>query len=223
MPRCKKHDPYLTKQKRAPVFKEPFFISLPGFRVVYRPFMTLDIEGVGTVVIEHSARAKHLRITVSPGAVRVSVPKGIRLDEGREFALHHLAWIRSHAARMKRREKVQEDLLKNLPEIRDRDEAEKKIAERCRMLAREAGLPFSRLTIRSQKTRWGSCSTRNAISLNIKLARLPEKLLDYVILHELVHTRIKGHGPSFWRMLDAYVGDAKKLRRELGKYMLKLL
>lgn len=185
--------------------------------------MTLDIEGVGTVIIEHSNRAKRLRITVSSDSVRVAVPRGIRLEKGRDFALSHSAWIRSHAAKMKRKIKTQEELLKDLPEITDRAEAEHKITQRCRLLSLKTGLPFSRLTVRSQKTRWGSCSTRNAVSLNIKLARLPEHLMDYVILHELVHTRIKGHGPSFWRMLDTYVGDARKLRRELGTYMLKLL
>lgn len=186
--------------------------------------MTVDIEGAGTAVVEHSNRAKHIRITVScTGAIRVAVPRGVRLERGRAFALSQSDWIRLHAARMKKRIEVQEELLKNLPVIAHKAQAVVRIVDRCRVLAHKTGLSYSRLTVRNQKTRWGSCSTRNAISLNIKLARLPQRLMDYVILHELVHTRVRGHGPAFWRMLDTYVGEAKGLRRELEKYMLNLL
>jgi predicted metal-dependent hydrolase len=72
--------------------------------------------------------------------------------------------------------------------------------------------------VRSQKTRWGSCSFNNNISLNVKLTRLPQELIDYVILHELAHTRIKNHGREFWKMLDGLIGDAKKLDRRLREY-----
>ncbi len=185
--------------------------------------MILDIEGITPISIEHSRKAKRVRITVSPGSVRVAVPFGMSLDKARAFVLEHADWIRHHEARLKLREKACEKLLRELPPMADSDEARQKIVFRCRLLALQTGLSFRRLTIRNQKTRWGSCSFRNDLSLNIKLARLPEALMDYVILHELVHTRIKGHGPAFWSELDTYVGDSGKLRRELRKYLLKNL
>jgi hypothetical protein len=81
---------------------------------------------------------------------------------------------------------------------------------------------FNKVSIRNQKTKWGSCSARNNISLNMNLARLPAELTDYVILHELVHTRIKNHSKEFWGELDVYVGGrAKEFRRILRTYRLE--
>jgi len=185
--------------------------------------MNMDIEGVANVIVERSDRCRHMRITVSPGSVRVSVPRGVSLEAGRAFALARRQWIQKHVARIKQREQTHKELLHDLPPITDVNAARDKIITRCEELSRKTGLSYTRLTIRNQKTRWGSCSSAGTISLNINLARLPDKLLDYVILHELVHTRIKGHGRAFWDELDTYVGDAKSLRLELRQYLLRLL
>ena len=58
----------------------------------------------------------------------------------------------------------------------------------------------------------------NNISLNATLVRLPEVMRDYVMLHELVHTRLKHHGPDFWQALDALVGDARGLARQMRDF-----
>jgi predicted metal-dependent hydrolase len=77
------------------------------------------------------------------------------------------------------------------------------------------GYQFNELRIKNIKTRWGSCSGRNNINLNAHLVRLPKHLIDYVILHELVHTVHKNHGPNFWNELNtksqgkAYIFDAE--------------
>ena len=63
---------------------------------------------------------------------------------------------------------------------------------------------------------------QGAISLNINLARLPEKLMDYVIIHELLHTKIRGHGKDFWRNLDLLLVNARGLKKELNNYSLAL-
>ncbi|MDH3344711.1 MAG: M48 family metallopeptidase, partial [Desulfobacteraceae bacterium] len=84
------------------------------------------------------------------------------------------------------------------------------------------GFKYNRVFIRNQKTRWGSCSSKDNISLNVKLVRLPEKLMDYIILHELVHTRVKNHGKKYYAVLDRIVGDRKSLDRELKNYTIIL-
>jgi predicted metal-dependent hydrolase len=185
--------------------------------------MKLDVPASAEVIMERSGRSGRLRITVNPGSVRVSVPRGVSLAQAEAFAREHEAWIRSTLARMELREEAGRNLLAALPPLTDPGEAREKLIFRCRLLAMEAGFAYSRITIRNQKTRWGSCSSSNAISLNIQLARLPRTLMDYVILHELVHTRIRGHGRDFWQELDRYVGNARKLRRELKLYLLKFM
>lgn len=87
-------------------------------------------------------------------------------------------------------------------------------------LAQQHGFAYNRVRIGNHKTKWGSCSSKNHISLNIQLARLPQALIDYVLLHELVHTKIKHHGKGFWKELDKYVNDLPKRRSELSGYLL---
>ena len=70
---------------------------------------------------------------------------------------------------------------------------------------------------------WGSCSEKNNINLNINLVRLTEELMDYVILHELVHLKVKNHSKQFWAELDKYVGNAKELDKKLKKHRLGLV
>jgi hypothetical protein len=72
--------------------------------------------------------------------------------------------------------------------------------------------------VKNQKTRWGSCSEKNNINLNANLVLLPDELIDYAILHELVHTRVKKHSKRFWDELDKLVGNAKKLDQKLKKH-----
>lgn len=77
-------------------------------------------------------------------------------------------------------------------------------------LSVEAGLPYSGLRIRLQRSRWGSCSSRKSISLNAKLLFLPPELVRYVLLHELGHTRELNHSRRFWALLECWEPAAKK-------------
>jgi predicted metal-dependent hydrolase len=77
--------------------------------------------------------------------------------------------------------------------------------------------------VKNQKTRWGSCSEKNNINLNVNLVLLPDELIDYAILHELVHTRVKNHSKRFWAELDKLVGDAKKNDKKLKNHRLHLI
>jgi predicted metal-dependent hydrolase len=75
---------------------------------------------------------------------------------------------------------------------------------RLNLLAEETGLKFGKLTIKSQRTRWGSCSATGVISLNCKLLFLPPKLVRYVMIHELCHTLEQNHSSRFWMMVRQY-------------------
>lgn len=82
---------------------------------------------------------------------------------------------------------------------------------RLGMLADRHDLSYERVQIRGQRTRWGSCSSRGTISLNFKLLFLSPALVDYVLLHELAHTRHMNHSPAFWRQLTSMLDDARRL------------
>ena len=88
-------------------------------------------------------------------------------------------------------------------------------------MAKEHGFRYNKATVRNQKTRWGSCSAKNNISLNMQLMNLPKELIDYVILHELVHTKVKNHSKTFWATLDQYNHNAKQKNRALKDYTLQ--
>lgn len=98
-----------------------------------------------------------------------------------------------------------------------RIEAHAHLPGRVRDLAGRHGFVYRRLFIKDLRSRWGSCSAANNINLALQLMRLSDELVDYVILHELVHTKVKNHGPNFWKLLDQVSGNAKGLDRRLTK------
>ncbi len=100
-----------------------------------------------------------------------------------------------------------------------RNEAKKLLPAKVAELAHKHGFQFGRVTIRNNKRNWGSCSSKNNISLNLQMMKLPDELIEYIILHELVHTKIKNHGPLFWQKLDELTHfRAKKMAKLVRQY-----
>jgi len=104
-----------------------------------------------------------------------------------------------------------------------RKEAKEYLPLRTEQLAIAHNFTYRGVTVKNVSSRWGSCSARNHINLNIHLVRLPEHLSDYVILHELTHTVQKNHSALFWKHLNSITGDkAKQLAAEMKKYRIEL-
>jgi hypothetical protein len=100
-----------------------------------------------------------------------------------------------------------------------RFEAKKLLPPKLAELALKYGFQFNKITIRNNKRNWGSCSSKNNISLNLQMMKLPDELIDYILLHELVHTKIKNHGPGFWQKLDDLTDfKARELSKKVRKY-----
>ncbi len=89
------------------------------------------------------------------------------------------------------------------------------LVPRLSLLAAGHGLSFDRVTIRHQRSRWGSCSRRGTVSLNARLLFFPPDLVDYVLLHELCHTVEMNHSPRFWRVLEEHHPGSAVYRRRL--------
>jgi predicted metal-dependent hydrolase len=178
------------------------------------------IADIGAVPFTRSARAKHIsvRIDVRKG-VTVTVPPRASFEQAKEFMLSRVPWAKRHLARIM---ELRANLTNEQPPAIDRARAATMLTARIEQLAREHGFRYNRVFIKNQRTLWGSCSTMNNINLNASLVRLPQELQDYVILHELVHTRIKNHGAEFWGRLGVILPRAKSLRRKLRQYKLGL-
>ena len=115
-------------------------------------------------------------------------------------------------------EKLQSWLHKVIEESLRRN-AKSILPSRLAFLSKQCGLSYSSVKINSSQGRWGSCSARKAINLSYYLVLLPSHLIDYVLLHELCHTREMNHSERFWALLNQFTeGKALALRGELRKY-----
>ena len=183
----------------------------------------IKIEGIGPILFEKSKRARNLNISVTPSKpVRVSVPLGVSFDKAKGIVHARLSWIRKHSEKMKVLARGHNSKLIDVSHMsyaQKKRQLIKKVVES----AKHRGFTYNKIFIRNQKTLWGSCSFRNNISLNIKLLQLPDKLINYIILHELLHTRIKNHSRNFWAELDKLVGDGKTLSSQVRLYHLGLM
>jgi hypothetical protein len=93
--------------------------------------------------------------------------------------------------------------------------AYERMAPRLLQLADELNYSVARVSIRCQRTRWGSCSTRGTVSLNCSLLFLTMEVVRYLFVHELAHTRHMNHSPSFWRLVERIEPDYRRLDRDL--------
>ena len=188
-----------------------------GSFILNMPATAIQIPPVGCVHFFQSPRAKHLRIAIKHDkTITVTMPRKGNLHEAKEFLLSKTSWIQKHLRKI--------DQYADLREIPDSsidlEKAQTDLFNRLNYFAEKYNFSYNRAVFRRQKTKWGSCSGRNNINLNINLVTLPEQLQDYVLLHELVHTKHKNHGREFWAEMDRLVGDARKLRKEMRKYRL---
>jgi hypothetical protein len=113
--------------------------------------------------------------------------------------------------------KVQEFIKNTLIDVM-RWEAKTYLPKRLKELAGQHGFKFENVSIKNASTRWGSCSSVNNINLNLHLMRVPEHLIDYVLVHELVHTVVKNHGEKFWMLLEQCYPNARKADKEMNNY-----
>lgn len=178
----------------------------------------VEIKGIGPVLFEKSKRAKRIILSVkSDKTVRVAVPYFVSFSKALDFTQQKREWVSKQLIKIENAEKNQKSLA-GINHNLNHEAAKLLLVNRLYELAQKYGFEFNKVKIRNQKTRWGSCSSKNNINLNIKLAFLPAELRDYVLIHELVHTKIKNHGKEFREELKKYVKDYKKVKTKLSEF-----
>ena len=158
-------------------------------------------------------RARRYVMRVRPdGDLRVTIPRGGSKAEALRFADKHLEWARRQRARVlasKRPASVDREL---------RERAVKELPPQLLGLAERHGLPVSRVSIRNQRSRWGSCSPRGHIALNFRLLLMPPDVREYILIHELMHLRQPNHSIRFWRLVEAACPAFREAERWLKKH-----
>ena len=175
------------------------------------------------------SRRKTLSVEIKPdGRIIVRAPMRYPKREIERFLLEKSEWIRVHRARILKRQEQQEAYpIPALTDAQLRDlkrRAAKVIPGRVQYFAPLVGVDYGRISIRSQKTRWGSCSTAGNLNFNCLLLLAPPEVLDYVVVHELCHRKETNHSPRFWaevgRVLPDYKASKKWLRDNGNRLML---
>lgn len=180
---------------------------------------------LGEIESVQSPRARYVRITVRPtGEVRLVRPRGVAEQQALAFLDTKVAWVVRTRARLAARLAARPRPAAPSPAAEQarieqlRREARADLPPRIERLARATGLRYVKLTLRAMRSRWGSCTARNHISLSIFLMTLPEHLRDFVIVHELCHTVHHNHSPRFHALVDRHTGGREQaLARELRR------
>jgi predicted metal-dependent hydrolase len=178
------------------------------------------------VFVRHP-RARRYVIRVEPdGSVRVTVPRWGSKRDAAAFAEQERAWIekqlrRIEAGRERRTANGESGAANDGPQFSAdqqralRARARSELPARLLELAAQHGLTVSRVSVRNQKWRWGSCSPRGLICLNWRLVTMPDAVRDYVMLHELMHLKRMDHSPKFWKLVAAVCPTYQEARRWL--------
>ena len=171
---------------------------------------------LGTVIFHRRKGAKHIRLSVSAsGKLLLSYPWMVSFKQAFAFLEKQETWALAALEKASQRRQRKPALLPQEVEVL-RKKAKTELPPRLSALAHQHLFTYNKVFIKNNKSNWGSCSGANNINLNLRLMLLPEHLHDYVMLHELCHTRFKNHGVQFWALLNSITeGKAKAYAKEL--------
>lgn len=179
-------------------------------------------EKFNPIIFIKSKRAKNICISIGGDLqVKVTYPQRVSFKRAQDFFKSKVIWVENSLIKLATKQKVRDENVKNAPKQLTKTQFLEKnqyLLKRCHELAQKYQFQIKNVNLRRQKTIWGSCSSQNNISLNSNLAFLKDELIDYVILHELVHTKIKNHSKNFWKELQKILPEAINLDRELRNY-----
>ncbi len=166
-----------------------------------------------TVFVRHRRARRYVLRVDAEGRVRVTIPRGGSRREAEAFAARQAEWI------ARQRSRLQQQRTRPVEDSRAlREQARRDLPFRLHELAAQHGLVVSRVSIRNQRSRWGSCGRDGHICLNWRLVLMPPEVRDYVLVHELMHLRRMDHSPAFWRLVAEAMPDYAAARQWLRRH-----
>ncbi len=188
--------------------------------------MIIDMKNKMNYTVIRSDR-KTLAIQIKQKEVIVRAPRRVRDADIKRFVETHRDWIEKQMTLAEKREEKLERIEplseKEISELVDK--AYEVIPKKVELYARALGVTYGKVSVRMQKTRWGSCSGKGNLSFNCLLMLAPEEVLDSVIIHELCHRKEMNHSARFYREIEKIMPDYKAQRawlRENGDELMKL-
>jgi hypothetical protein len=165
-----------------------------------------------TYFVRHRRARRYVLRVDSDGRLRVTIPRGGSCREAEAFVQRNIDWVVRQRARTRTEIRPIED------EKASRQKARRELPERLLELAARHGLAVSRVSVRNQRSRWGSCGRDGHICLNWRLVLMPESVRDYVLVHELMHLRRMDHSPTYWRLVAEAYPDYRSARDWLRRH-----
>ena len=163
-------------------------------------------------------RARRYVLRVRPdGDLRVTIPRGGSQRDALRFAERHLEWAQ------RQRTKVLAAQRPAHVEAALRAQAARELPPQLLALAEQHGLEVTRVSIRNQRSRWGSCSPRGHVALNYRLVLMPPAVREYILIHELMHLRQQNHSIRLWRLVEAACPAFREAERWLKQHGAALL
>ena len=172
------------------------------------------------------SRRKTIGIEVkSSNLIILRAPYHVSERDALDFVREHRDWIDKHLERFSKDEKVLSETDKiTIDKVKAlAEEAKKVLPPKVEKYASLLGVTYGRITIRNQKTRWGSCSSKGNLNFNCGLMLCPERVQDYLVVHELCHRKHMDHSKEFYRMIATVIPDYKECEKWLkteGKYII---
>lgn len=163
-----------------------------------------------------------MRLTVREGGeVVVSVPIWFKNDVVHAFVQKHAAWVHRALEKIRRRPPSIALPTGRADYVKQKETALRLVASEVERCNKVYGFVYKRISVRNQKTCWGSCSAKGNLSFNYRLIYLPLELREYVVVHELCHLAVFGHGRDFWEQVGKAVPDWRERRKMMRRYRLR--
>ncbi|MBQ6922715.1 MAG: M48 family metallopeptidase [Clostridia bacterium] len=171
-------------------------------------------------VIRSDRRTLAVQIT-GGGEVVVRAPWRCSEKRIENFLREKSAWIEKHVKKIRERKTLPPITTEELKMLKEK--TENHLREKLPYYAELIGVTYGKVTVRRQKSKWGSCNIDGNLSFNLYLAALPTEAFDYVIIHELCHRKRLDHSPAFWKLVEKFCPDYKRLRFEVRNVYSEML